>query len=54
VTFVLCAALLEEWRHATRALCASEARFRAIFEHNIIPTAIWHRGLRSSTPTTLS
>ena len=41
VTFVLCAALLEEWRHAGRALGASEARFRSIFEHNIIPTAIW-------------
>src|SRR5262245_8076005 len=46
VTFVLCAALLEEWRHATRALGASEARFRSIFEHNIIPTAIWQRGLK--------
>src|SRR6185503_12343390 len=46
VTFVLCAALLEEWHHATRALAASEARFRNIFEHNIIPTAIWHGGLR--------
>jgi signal transduction histidine kinase/integral membrane sensor domain MASE1 len=45
VTFVLCAALLEEWRHATHALGASEARFRSIFEHNIIPTAIWRRGL---------
>ena len=45
VTFVLCAALLAEWRHATRALAVSEARFRSIFEHNIIPTAIWHRGL---------
>ena len=41
VTFVLCAALIEEWRHASRALAASEARFRQIFEHNIIPTAIW-------------
>ncbi|HTL49091.1 MAG TPA: ATP-binding protein [Steroidobacteraceae bacterium] len=46
VTFVLCAALLEEWRHATRALASSEARFRNIFEHNIIPTAIWHGGLK--------
>jgi signal transduction histidine kinase/integral membrane sensor domain MASE1 len=46
VTFVLCAALLEEWRHATRALAASEARFRSIFEHNIIPTAIWQPGLK--------
>jgi signal transduction histidine kinase/integral membrane sensor domain MASE1 len=44
VTFVLCAALLEEWHHAGRALAASEARFRKIFEHNIIPTAIWHGG----------
>ena len=41
LTFVLCGALLEEWRHASRALGASEARFRSIFEHNIIPTAIW-------------
>ena len=31
VTFVLCAALIEEWRHASRALAASEARFRQIF-----------------------
>jgi signal transduction histidine kinase/integral membrane sensor domain MASE1 len=46
VTFVLCAALLEEWSHATRELGASEARFRRIFEHNIIPTAIWDRGLK--------
>lgn len=44
VTFVLCAALLEEWRHATRALYSSEARFRSIFKHNIIPTAIWRDG----------
>ena len=41
LTFVLSAALLEEWRGAGRALGASEARFRSIFEHNIIPTAIW-------------
>ena len=44
VTFVLCAALIEEWRHAARALRESEARFRAIFEHNIIPTATWREG----------
>jgi len=44
VTFVLCAALIEEWRHAGRELGASEARFRSIFEHNIIPTAIWRDG----------
>ena len=48
VTFVLCAALLEEWRHASRALGASEARFRSIFEHNIIPTAIWQGDYRIS------
>jgi signal transduction histidine kinase/integral membrane sensor domain MASE1 len=44
VTFVLCAALIEEWRHAIRALAGSESRFRSIFEHNVIPTAIWRRG----------
>jgi signal transduction histidine kinase len=48
VTFVLCAALIEEWRHATRALAGSELRFRSIFEHNIIPTAIWSDSLRIS------
>ena len=48
VTFVLCAALLEEWRHASRALGTSEARFRSIFEHNIIPTAIWQGDYRIS------
>ncbi len=46
VTFVLGAALIEEWRHATRALRESEGRFRDIFEHNIIPTATWREGLR--------
>src|SRR5688572_28777426 len=46
VTFVLCAALMAEWRHASRALAESEARFRNIFQHNIIPTAIWRRNRR--------
>jgi signal transduction histidine kinase/integral membrane sensor domain MASE1 len=46
VTFVLCAALIEEWHHATRALARSELRFRSIFEHNIIPTAIWRENRR--------
>ena len=48
VTFVLCAALIEEWRHATQALRKSEARFRGIFEHNIIPTVSWRDGFRIS------
>lgn len=41
ITFVMLAALLDEWRLATRAVTKSEARFRNIFEHNIIPTVIW-------------
>jgi PAS domain S-box-containing protein len=40
ITFVMVASLIEEWKLATRALTASEARFRTIFEHNIIPTVI--------------
>ena len=35
VTFVLCAALIEEWRHAARALRASEARFRGMVEQSM-------------------
>lgn len=34
VTFVLCAALLEEWRRATRELEANQARLRLLVEHN--------------------
>jgi PAS domain S-box-containing protein len=41
VTFVLLAALIGEWKLATRALKTSESRFRNIFEHNIIPTVTW-------------
>jgi hypothetical protein len=46
VTFVLCAAILEGG--ATRPCTRRERslRFRKIFEHNIIPTAIWHGGTR--------
>lgn len=47
-TVVTFAALLEEWRNAGRALIVSRARFRSIFENNIIPTAIWRDDLRIS------
>jgi PAS domain S-box-containing protein len=47
-TVVAFAALLEEWRNAGRALVVSRARFRSIFENNIIPTAIWRDDLRIS------
>ncbi len=47
-TVVTFAALLEEWRNAGRALLVSRARFRSIFENNIIPTAIWRDDLRIS------
>jgi len=48
ITFVTSAALLDEWRRAGRALSVSRARFRSIFENNIIPTAIWRDDLRIS------
>jgi signal transduction histidine kinase/integral membrane sensor domain MASE1 len=48
IIFLASAALLEEWRHAGRALSLSKARFRSIFENNIIPTAIWRDDLRIS------
>jgi len=48
IIFLASAALLDEWRHAGRALSASRARFRSIFENNIIPTAIWRDDLRIS------
>jgi len=48
IIFLTCAALLDEWRHAGRALNLSRARFRSIFENNIIPTAIWRDDLRIS------
>jgi C4-dicarboxylate-specific signal transduction histidine kinase len=35
VTLVLCAALLAEWRHATRELASNEARLRMLVEHNL-------------------
>lgn len=48
IIFLSAAALLEEWRHAGHALTLSRARFRSIFENNIIPTAIWRDDLRIS------
>jgi len=48
VIFLASAALLDEWRHAGRALNLSRARFRSIFENNLIPTAIWRDDLRIS------
>ncbi len=48
IIFLTSAALLDEWRHAGRALSVSKARFRSIFENNIIPTAIWRDDLRIS------
>ena len=48
ITFLISAALLDEWRYAGRALTVSKARFRSIFENNIIPTAIWRDDLRIS------
>lgn len=48
IIFLTSAALLDEWRHAGRALKLSRARFRSIFENNIMPTAIWRDDLRIS------
>ena len=48
IIFLTSAALLDEWRHAGRALILSKARFRSIFENNLIPTAIWRDDLRIS------
>jgi PAS domain S-box-containing protein len=48
IIFITSAALLDEWRRAGRALSLSKARFRSIFENNIIPTAIWRDDLRIS------
>jgi PAS domain S-box-containing protein len=48
IIFLVSAALLDEWRHAGQALSVSKARFRSIFENNIIPTAIWRDDLRIS------
>jgi PAS domain S-box-containing protein len=48
IIFLTSAALLDEWRHAGQALNLSRARFRSIFENNIIPTAIWREDLRIS------
>jgi len=48
IIFLTSAALLDEWRHAGLALSLSKARFRSIFENNLIPTAIWRDDLRIS------
>jgi len=45
---LMLAALLEERKQAGQALRASEAKFRSIFESNILPTAIWHADGRIS------
>jgi PAS domain S-box-containing protein len=41
VTLLLLAAALEERKFLERAGAASEARFRTIFAHSIMPTVIW-------------
>src|SRR5688572_644207 len=48
IIFLTAAALLDEWRQSGLALSLSKARFRSIFENNIIPTAIWRDDLRIS------
>jgi signal transduction histidine kinase/integral membrane sensor domain MASE1 len=48
IIFLTSAALLDEWRYAGNALTLSRARFRSIFENNLIPTAIWRDDLRIS------
>ena len=48
IIFLAAAALIDEWRHAGLALSLSRARFRSMFENNIIPTAIWRDDLRIS------
>jgi PAS domain S-box-containing protein len=48
IIFLTSAVLLDEWRHAGRALSLSRARFRSIFDNNIIPTAIWREDLQIS------
>jgi PAS domain S-box-containing protein len=45
-SLLLLAAVLEERRSLERAGTASEARFRTIFAHSIVPTVIWHTGGR--------
>ncbi len=46
IPLLFLAALVEERRHTARAFIASEARFRIIFENNIIPTLIWRDDFR--------
>ena len=41
-SLLLLAAVLEERRSLEQAGAASEARFRTIFAHSIMPTVIWH------------
>jgi PAS domain S-box-containing protein len=41
-SLLLLAAVLEERRSLEQAGTASEARFRTIFAHSIMPTVIWH------------
>jgi len=46
IPLLFLAALVEERKHTARAFMASEARFRIIFENNIIPTLIWRQDFR--------
>jgi signal transduction histidine kinase/integral membrane sensor domain MASE1 len=41
IPLLFLAALVEERRHTARALATGEAKFRIVFENNIIPTLIW-------------
>jgi PAS domain S-box-containing protein len=43
---LILSSLLEERKLTARSLSASEARFRTMFEHNIIPTVIWRDDFR--------
>jgi len=46
IPLLFLAALVEERKYTARAFGASEARFRIIFENNIIPTLIWRKDFR--------
>jgi PAS domain S-box-containing protein len=46
IPLLFLAALADERKHTAREFGASEARFRIIFENNIIPTLIWRNDFR--------